>query len=414
MAKRNKSNEHRKTQRTSQHGAQRSWGGSFRVALVATGAAALIASAGFVASAAISKPRGGPKTKKLLVSGRQLGPEGAGATTTVPSTTTTSAPPLPYVASVSPLSGATGVAAMTPITITLSAPPAPGSPMPELSPPAEGTWSVSGTVLTFTPSKPLAPWTEEHVTVPVTLAQADQWSYTVEGVQLLRIQQVLAELHYLPLRFGPSVTQSALDAEPTVASEVPTAPQPGEFTWRYADIPASLAASWAPGSETVLTQGAVMMFENEQGLTVDGIAGPAVWTALTKAVAARSLDPNPYDYLMVSESLPENLTVWRDGQDIYSSPANTGVNGANTPLGTWPVYEHIQSSTMTGTDVDGYRYNDPDVPWVAYFYEGDAVHGYPRASYGYPQSNGCVELPIANAQQVWPMDPIGTLVTVAS
>jgi len=49
---------------------------------------------------------------------------------------------------------------------------------------------------------------------------------------------------------------------------------------------------------------------------------------------------------------------------------------------------------------------------VAYFNGGDAVHGYPRASYGWPQSNGCVELPISNAQFVWGMDPIGTLVTV--
>ena len=33
-----------------------------------------------------------------------------------------------------------------------------------------------------------------------------------------------------------------------------------------------------------------------------------------------------------------------------------------------------------------------------YFNGGDAVHGYPRASYGFPQSNGCVELPIETAK----------------
>ena len=67
---------------------------------------------------------------------------------------------------------------------------------------------------------------------------------------------------------------------------------------------------------------------------------------------------------------------------------------------------------MTGTDPDGTNYVAPNVPWVAYFNGGDAVHGYPRASYGWPQSNGCVELPISNAQVVFGMDPIGTLVTV--
>ena len=43
---------------------------------------------------------------------------------------------------------------------------------------------------------------------------------------------------------------------------------------------------------------------------------------------------------------------------------------------------------------------------------GEALHGYIRASYGFPQSLGCVEMPFATAGQVWPHTPIGTLVTV--
>jgi lipoprotein-anchoring transpeptidase ErfK/SrfK len=78
------------------------------------------------------------------------------------------------------------------------------------------------------------------------------------------------------------------------------------------------------------------------------------------------------------------------------------------------VYARFWTTTMTGTDVDGYRYDVPNVPWVAYFNGGDAVHGYWRSSYGYPQSNGCVELPVNNAQVVWSMDPIGTLVNVSA
>jgi hypothetical protein len=35
-----------------------------------------------------------------------------------------------------------------------------------------------------------------------------------------------------------------------------------------------------------------------------------------------------------------------------------------------------------------------------------------RASFGTPQSLGCVELPLASAAKVWPYTPIGTLVTV--
>jgi lipoprotein-anchoring transpeptidase ErfK/SrfK len=42
---------------------------------------------------------------------------------------------------------------------------------------------------------------------------------------------------------------------------------------------------------------------------------------------------------------------------------------------------------------------------------GDAVHG-PRASYGSPQSNGCVELPIETAHTVFDMLRIGDVVDV--
>ena len=68
---------------------------------------------------------------------------------------------------------------------------------------------------------------------------------------------------------------------------------------------------------------------------------------------------------------------------------------------------------MTGTDPDGTKYVAPDVPWVNYFNGGDAVHGYPRASYGSPQSNGCVELPIETAQTVFGMLQLGDIVVVS-
>jgi peptidoglycan hydrolase-like protein with peptidoglycan-binding domain len=348
---------------------------------------------------------------------------GGGATTapagpaTSPSTTTpapaTTVPPTPSVLSVNPPPGATGVAASSPITVVLSSPPAPGAPMPSVSPPVAGQWSVQGAELTFTPSAAFQPWATETVTVPAGLASPRAATFQVEGVTLLRSQQLLAELGYLPLRFGPSSSQSNLDSEATTAGEVSTAPQPGAFTWRFPDIPSSLAAAWSPGQANVATEGAVMSFESQHGLAPDGVVGPDVWKALTGAVAARQVDLSPYDYLMVSEALPESLVVWSQGKDVYQTPVNTGVPGATTAVGTYPVYERFQTTTMVGTDVDGAHYDVSGVPWVAYFNGGDAVHGYWRSGYGYPQSNGCVELPISNAKVVWAMDPIGTLVNVS-
>ncbi len=66
---------------------------------------------------------------------------------------------------------------------------------------------------------------------------------------------------------------------------------------------------------------------------------------------------------------------------------------------------------MKGTNPDGSKYADP-VAWVAYFRAGEAVHYFPRASYGYPQSLGCVELPSGPAERAWPYLTYGTLVTV--
>jgi hypothetical protein len=66
---------------------------------------------------------------------------------------------------------------------------------------------------------------------------------------------------------------------------------------------------------------------------------------------------------------------------------------------------------MRGTNPDGSSYADP-VEFVAYFDSGEAVHYFPRGSYGSPQSLGCVELPIAAAARAWPYLTYGSLVTV--
>jgi hypothetical protein len=50
---------------------------------------------------------------------------------------------------------------------------------------------------------------------------------------------------------------------------------------------------------------------------------------------------------------------------------------------------------------------------VAYFNGGDAVHYFPRGSYGFRQSLGCVELPYPAAERAWPYLTDGSLVTVS-
>ena len=138
-----------------------------------------------------------------------------------------------------------------------------------------------------------------------------------------------------------------------------------------------------------------------------------MWKALLAAAAEDQQNTHGYSYAIASERLPETLTIWHDGRKVFSSPANTGIPVSPTETGTFPVYEKLTFQIMQGTNPDGSHYADP-VSWVSYFNGGDAVHYFPRGSYGWPQSLGCVELPYTAAKDAYPYLPYGTLVTVTA
>ena len=69
--------------------------------------------------------------------------------------------------------------------------------------------------------------------------------------------------------------------------------------------------------------------------------------------------------------------------------------------------------SWSGTNTNGSHYSDPGIPWVSYFHGGDALHGFLRSQYGYPQSLGCVELPESTAKTAYEYLSYGSLVTVS-
>jgi peptidoglycan hydrolase-like protein with peptidoglycan-binding domain len=329
---------------------------------------------------------------------------------------TTMAPPAPLtVVSTTPTGD--NVDGGSTISVQFSTDLAPGSPMPTLSPEVAGQWAVlSPNLLQYQATAPLVPGTVETLTVPggangtvgsrgQHLASAFTTSFNVAPGSTLRLQQMLAELGYLPLNFTP--------AAPLTSPTQEGAAQLGTFTWRWANQPTSLVSLWTPGADNVITKGAVMNFESQHNLKVDGVAGPAVWGAVLTAVESGQGNALPYGYVDVTKTLPETTTVYQNGVAVYHTLANTGVAAAPTADGTFPVYVRYTVTTMSGTNPDGSKYSDPGIPWVSYFNGGDALHGFPRGSYGFPQSVGCVEMPIANAAVVFPMTPLGTLVTVS-
>ena len=346
------------------------------------------------------------------------GHNGAGAGTGGSTgTTLPKVAPVLSIRATSPASGAQTAASNGDISITFSAPVSLGAVTPTLAPAVAGTWvQPAPTTIRYDLAAPLIPSSSEVVSVPGgptgikgkdggILPAGTSFTFTVAGGDTLRLQELLAELDYLPLSF----TASSAVAAPASAAT----PQFGSFAWRWPNLPADLTSLWMQGEPNVITKAAVMTFENQNGLTVDGLAGPMVWSTLLSDVAANKVDTAPYTYVLVTKVLPENLTLYDNGTAQYTNiPVNTGAPGADTTDGTYPVFEHVTSSVMKGTNPDGTTYDDPDVPWASFFNGGDALHGFVRAQYGFPQSNGCVEMTVADAGTLWPLTPIGTLVTV--
>jgi hypothetical protein len=310
------------------------------------------------------------------------------------------------------------------IRLTFSAPVASllGGALPTLDPAVGGSWSrPDAHTLVFTPSNggmPLA--THVQVVLPKTLAvvglaggavqSSDRIGWLTPSPSPLRLQQLLAQMGYLPVRWRPSGAD--VPRTGTAQAAAATAPPKGAFSWRYRNTPAELVRMWSPGKVGPMTRGAVMTFERINGLAVDGIAGPMVWHALLADAVSGRRYTVPYSYVYVHQRLPQRLTLWSAGRTVLTSPGNTGIPSRPTANGTFAVFEHIATGTMSGTNPDGSHYNDPGIRWISYFNGGDAIHAFPRASFGTPQSLGCVELPLDAAAKVWPYTPVGTLVTI--
>jgi L,D-transpeptidase catalytic domain len=351
------------------------------------------------------------------------GQRAAGRTTAAASQSAHPASPATPLQVVSVTEGGTttGTDGADPVQIRLSAPLAATSPLPAIRPAVPGTWKRSGSTLSFTPATPFEPNTAVRVRFPAghlglrsaaggLLASPAVDHLRTKGWSNLRLKQLLAQLGYLPLKWKPA---NATAPQPdSLATELAAvySPPAGSFKWK-GGYPKILTTFWG-GPSSLIMDGAIRAFQSNEGLTMTGLVTWDLWQHLLKAAANGDTNPNGYTYALASKAIPETLTVWHNGHVVMHTLANTGIPAAPTADGTNPVYLRYRFQIMRGTNPDGSTYADP-VSWVSYFSAGEAVHYFPRGSYGYPQSLGCVELPYTQAEQVWPYMTYGTLVTVA-
>jgi lipoprotein-anchoring transpeptidase ErfK/SrfK len=315
--------------------------------------------------------------------------------------------------SISPQGGATAANGATGVTVTYNKPLPATAAFPTLSPSIAGSWQRSGHTVVFTPTSGYPADTKVTVTAADgtgSTAGTTTSTFTTGKYSTLRLQEILAQLGYLPLTWTPDAGSTApgdsLQAQLAAAYDPPA----GTFSWK-SGYPSSLHELWQQGSANTVETGAITAFEGDHEMTTTETMSPKLWTALLKAAAANQVNTDGYSYAIANQHLPETLTIWHNGQKRLTTPANTGISVSPTEVGTFPVYEKLPFQIMSGTNPDGSHYADP-VVWVSYFNGGDAVHYFPRGSYGWNQSLGCVELPTSTAHEAYDLLPYGSLVTV--
>jgi hypothetical protein len=321
------------------------------------------------------------------------------------------------VASVSPGNGSTGVNGASPITVTYSGPIAKSTPMPTLSPSIAGSWRVSKDKAIFTPQVGFTEGTRVTVNIPPPAATATtaatSFSFTTGHYSVLRLEQLLSQLGYIPLAWTATDSSGDIPAtDPSAQLAAAYDPPSGTFTFD-SGYPAALTSQWSVGSDNEIIDGAVRTFEYDHNLTMNGDAGRKVWSPLLTAIAKGERNQHGYTYVWVTQRGSEHLVLYHNGHVAIRSAVNTGIAASSTADGTFPVYLRYTVTQMIGNNPDGTPYDDT-VYWVSYFNGGDAVHAFPRASYGWYQSLGCVELPSygSTAEDVWNLITYGTLVTV--
>ena len=149
--------------------------------------------------------------------------------------------PIALVSS-TPAAGAVNVASNATITLQFTAPVSLHSTLPTLAPAVAGTWTQpSRSTLAYQLAAPMLPSSTEVVTIPGgtagvrgtaggALVAPTTVSFSVADGSDVWLEQLLAELNYLPLSFVPT--------GPTPAAADMAETQPGSFAWRWTTLPA--------------------------------------------------------------------------------------------------------------------------------------------------------------------------------
>ena len=108
----------------------------------------------------------------------------------------------------------------------------------------------------------------------------------------------------------------------------------------------------------------------------------------------------------------QTLRAFEGDTLVYETLISSGRAPYYTVTGQFRIYLRYESQTMDGRYL-GFDYVTPGVPHVQYFYKDFALHGaFWHNNFGNPESHGCVNLSLPDAEWLYQWAEYGTLVNV--
>ena len=232
----------------------------------------------------------------------------------------------------------------TPITLTFSKPisKALGSSLPPVTPSTAGSWrTLNAHTIQFVPS---GLWLRARAPSSLALpagvrlvgGEGNAGTWTVPQGSTLRLQQLLSMLGYLPVKF--KYAGGGVDLAPAADGGRRGRSAEGQLQLALHEHAVGAHAGMAARARSeTMTKGAIMAFENTEGMTTDGVAGAAVWKALINAAVAGKAQHFGYTFVQVSRGQSRRPsrpgTTGRPSSRASSTPASAagGRRRASSP-----------------------------------------------------------------------------------
>jgi hypothetical protein len=147
------------------------------------------------------------------------------------------------------------------------------------------------------------------------------------------------------------------------------------------------------------------------------MVGPDEWviqTAIAK-ISPRSGPPEgmTWNRWIEVNLYEQTLAVYENNQLVFATLIASGSAPYFTYPGIFEIFEKVELTRMRWLTDPSDAYNLESVPWTMYFDESRAFHGaYWRASLGYPQSHGCVNMAVGDSHWLFNWADVGDHVYV--